>query len=40
LQVVGNVSQTATLDLPSPGVFLLQIITPDGTLSGKIVNRR
>lgn len=28
-----------TLQLPSPGVFLLQIITPDGTLSKKIINR-
>lgn len=39
LQVVANVSQTATLCLPSPGVFLLQIITPEGAMSGKIVNR-
>lgn len=28
-----------TLQFPSPGVFLLQIITPDGILSQKIINR-
>ena len=39
LQTVVCFGSPVTLQLPSRGVFLLQVVTPSGTLTRKIVNR-
>lgn len=39
LQSVVSYGSSVTLQLPSQGVFLLQVVTPEGTIARKIVNR-
>ena len=38
-QSVVSYGSSVTLQLPSQGVFLLQVVTPEGTIARKIVNR-